>query len=806
MSINDNSFDFLNNLARKMGTTGALAAVGELQKVFVESNVSMDGAVEAIEEYRKNVAPIVDSVNIINSIYAPNLELVKTFENMNIKGIISGLQTSSAVMNAIAGLDFSEIANIMDALTQCNLADIFQNDFTVDNVEDLYESGEITQEDINEEITEIISEKHFFPKIEWDKIKKSKWFIAIKILVFIISCVCEPVIDEIKDKTLDVLGVTEFWKESGVYDLIESVLENRKESAVSEEEAKAGVDENRTGNITKQKRESLLNKIKEIRTFISSVPQDENTGNLLSYLSELEKEVNGKKYGLVFEEHREEIDEVLNIYTPVLTEEKGLFIDRGGEVNAIIEGDNLAALKLLEKTHKEAIDLIYIDPPYNTLSEGFVYSDNQIDKNDTFQHSKWSSLLYTRLKLSKKLLSKNGVIFISIDDNELYPLKLICDEIFGIDNYISTIVVVVKPEGRRYGAFAKTHEYILVYANDINLVQLNEIEVDGAKYRYRDEIGGFNLKGLRNRNVQAFNSSNRPNLRYPFYVDIEHPDEEGLCLVSTEPKDGYIEVWASTINDLESVWRWGKDTAAKRIDELTAYRGRDGEIRIFQKERKLTQTAKTVWDDKEFISQKGTKEVQMILGKGKFDFPKPLELISRIIKIGSGKRTTILDFFAGSGTTGHSVMKLNAEDGGNRKFILCTNNENNICRDVTYERIKRVIDAEGYNESLKYYKVEYIPTGERMYYEYTNELLNHIRELVELENGVNFTDSDKIAIALTEDEFNEFVADVEKVKKCQKLYMGYDILPDEEQEKKLRINDIEIHIVPEYYYSDLQEY
>lgn len=111
----------------------------------------------------------------------------------------------------------------------------------------------------------------------------------------------------------------------------------------------------------------MLNKIKEIRTFISSVPQDENTGNLLSYLSELEKEVNGKKYGLVFEEHREEIDEVLNIYTPVLTEEKGLFIDRGGEVNAIIEGDNLAALKLLEKTHKEAIDLIYIDPPYKYI-------------------------------------------------------------------------------------------------------------------------------------------------------------------------------------------------------------------------------------------------------------------------------------------------------------------------------------------------------------------------------------------------------------------------------------------------------
>lgn len=267
-------------------------------------------------------------------------------------------------------------------------------------------------------------------------------------------------------------------------------------------------------NISKQKREDLIAKIGEIRKYISSAPQDENTGNLLTYLSELEKDVNGKKYGLVFEEHREEIDEVLDTHTPVLTENKDLFIDNGGNMNFLIEGDNLASLKLLEKTHKGKIDLIYIDPPYNTLSEGFVYSDTQIDKNDTFQHSKWSSLIYNRLKKAKKLLSESGVVFISIDDNELYSLKFICDEVFGADNYISTIAVIVKPEGRRYGAFAKTHEYILVYANNINLIQLNEIEVEGAKYQYFDEKGGFNLKGLRNRNVRAFNSTNRPNLRY----------------------------------------------------------------------------------------------------------------------------------------------------------------------------------------------------------------------------------------------------------------------------------------------------
>ena len=142
-------------------------------------------------------------------------------------------------------------------------------------------------------------------------------------------------------------------------------------------------------NISKQKREDLLAKIKEIRTFISAAPQDENTANLLSYLSDLEKDVCGKKYGLVFEEHREEIDEVLATHTPVLTEQSDLFIANGGEMNFLIEGDNLASLQLLKKTHKGAIDVIYIDPPYNTLKEGFTYSDTLVDKNDTFRHSKW---------------------------------------------------------------------------------------------------------------------------------------------------------------------------------------------------------------------------------------------------------------------------------------------------------------------------------------------------------------------------------------------------------------------------------
>lgn len=166
---------------------------------------------------------------------------------------------------------------------------------------------------------------------------------------------------------------------------------------------------------------------------------------------------------------------------------------------------------------------------------------------------------------------------------------------------------------------------------------------------------------------------------------------------------------------------------------------------------------------------------------------------------------TILDFFAGSGTTGHAVMKLNAEDGGTRRFILCTNNENGICRDVTYERIRRVIDKEDYAASLKYYKVDYVPISDRMYYEYADELLHHIRELVELENGINFTGNEEIAIVLTEDELAAFIADKDRFAKCRRLYMGHDLLPDEAQETALFKNKIEISIIPDYYYRDLQE-
>ncbi len=204
------------------------------------------------------------------------------------------------------------------------------------------------------------------------------------------------------------------------------------------------------------------------------------------------------------------------------------------------------------------------------------------------------------------------------------------------------------------------------------------------------------------------------------------------------------------------------------------------------------------------ITEKGTVELGELGLSERFPFPKPLFLLKKCLQIGTNSNDIILDFFAGSGTTGHAVMKLNAEDGGTRRFILCTNNENGICRDVTYERIRRVIDKEDYAASLKYYKVDYVPISDRMYYEYADELLRHIRELVELENGINFTGNEEIAIVLTDEELEIFLDDEGICKKCRKLYMGHDVLLDAQQAQALQEYNIAVNVIPDYYYKELE--
>ncbi|MFQ9979215.1 MAG: site-specific DNA-methyltransferase [Finegoldia magna] len=536
-------------------------------------------------------------------------------------------------------------------------------------------------------------------------------------------------------------------------------------------------------NISKLKRDDLLNKINQIHTYIANAPQDENTGNLLTYLSELEKDVNGKKYGLVFEEHREKIDETLEENTPVLSEEKDLFIDNGGEMNFLIEGDNLASLKLLEKTHRGKIDIIYIDPPYNTNKKDFIYDDTFIDNNDCYRHSKWISFLIQRLKISRNLLSQDGIIFISIDDNEQAVLRMLSDSVFGENNFIANMVWQKKKGGSNDSRHVATeHEYILMYSKNkelLNNIFISYGESYISRYKEEDDKGRFFWDTFKRKSGKQ-------------YYAITCPD--GTVL--EKDKNGEPISW------LRSEKRFLSDLA-------------DGEARIIKINGKWTvhfkQRQPAGYKPRSIITEYGTTsdgaaELKNLFNLSNvFSNPKPIKLIEYLLKFKKEKQITILDFFAGSGTTGHAVLKLNNEDGGNRKFILCTNNENNICRDVTYERIKRVIEKEEYNASLKYYKVDYVPISDRMYYEYADELLEHIRELVELENGVNFTGNKEIAIVLTEEELDQFIADIDNFSSCKKIYMGHDLLPSEEQESAIRAREIEINIIPDYYYKDLQE-
>ena len=772
-------FDTFRKIREKYESSPTFVALKELQDKLNTAIVPIDGALEAA----KALQAITKAYDFSNSLAIKNIQLIS-------QSVSAAVSASNALhlhntMNVLKDFDFNALSSI--AATS-HIFDSIPDDISFDTVSELVENGEITDEDFQAEIKSTITgTKNEAVKSKPSIIQKALKTIVIQLILFLIATIFSPVTDTVKNEIVEAFRVDEFWKNTGIIDWIESWSEIG--SAATEDEAKATVDESKTGNISKQKREDLLNKIEEIRKYISNAPQDENTGNLLSYLSEIEKDVNGKKYGLVFEEHREAIDEVLDTHTPVLTEETDLFIDNGGQMNFLIEGDNLASLKILEKTHKGKIDLIYIDPPYNTLNSGFTYSDTYVDVKDTFRHSKWLSFMEQRLTLAKKLMSSKGSIFISIDDNEVGSLRLLCDSIFGANNFIANVIWEKKFSPQNDAKWlSDSHDHILVYSKDKenwhpNLMSRSSEMDSRYKNPDNDPRGVWTSGDL---SVKTYSSA----------TDYPITTPSGRIV---NPPSGYC-------------WRYSKEKFDEMVADNRIWFGKSGNnvprIKRFLTDVQQGTVCKTIWYRTEVgDTQEGTKNLKAVFdGKGVFTNPKPVRLIERILDLATNADSIVLDFFAGSGTTGQAVIRYFSEqDNKNLRFILCTNNENNICRDVTYERIKRVIEKENYNASLKYYKVEYVPITERLYYEYADELLKHIRELVELENGINFIDNAKIAIVLTDEELDDFTNNVDKYSACKKLYMGHDLLPDEEQERIIKENDIEISIIPDYYYKDLQE-
>lgn len=362
-----------------------------------------------------------------------------------------------------------------------------------------------------------------------------------------------------------------------------------------------------------------------------------------------------------------------------------------GARDVLVEGDNLEALKLLAPAYRGQVQMIYIDPPYNTGND-FVFEDDFKAPSSRARagdspfathrqriqrhHARWSAMMYPRLAAARELLREDGVIFISIDDNEVHHLRCLMDEIYGPDNFVAQITLISNRGGRDYKKVAVTHEYLLCYGRS-DATRIREVPKEDPGFRHADSRGPYQLRELRNRNPR-FHPGNRPNLFYPVHVAPDRVDEHGCCAVSLESGGAFRETTEPRNSRGEpSVWRWGKEKFLANLvgddpeaSEVVARRRPDGVFNVYEKFRKSTTRIKSVWDDANMRSERGTREVRELFGEAVFDHPKPVELIRQCLQIGTDPDGLVLDFFAGSGTTAQAVHEANAADGGTRRALM----------------------------------------------------------------------------------------------------------------------------------------
>ena len=436
---------------------------------------------------------------------------------------------------------------------------------------------------------------------------------------------------------------------------------------------------------------------------------------LLAYIGKLKKDI---KFGLVWNPKDEQVTIDCDTKVPVLQEVADrtiIKVNNDNPPHLLIEGDNYHSLSVLNYTHAGKVDVIYIDPPYNTGNKDFIYNDHYVDREDPYRHSEWLSFMDNRLRLAKNLLADTGVIFISIDDNEQAHLRILCDTIFGEEHFIGCFIRRTINSGRQDSTtMSAYHEYLLVYAKNAKSIKLNRRQkTDDERVRlypledkYLETRGRHYISQLDKGSIQYSDSLNYP---------ITAPDGAAI--------------WAGKgFDDKSRCFRWSKEKVQWGLDnDYIVFKKQKTGWKVYAKsyefrdnnDNKISPSNPYTSLDyvaKDYSNFNATPELQRIFnGEKVFNNPKPVIFIEDLIRYAASKTAIVLDFFAGSGTTGHAVLKLNAQDGGKRQFILGTNNENGIAENITYERINKVIN--GYNSTagipanLYYFKTDFVETS-----------------------------------------------------------------------------------------------
>lgn len=567
-------------------------------------------------------------------------------------------------------------------------------------------------------------------------------------------------------------------------------------------------------NLSQEKRQRML-------AFLDTIRQEhKDDDDVLIALGEIESELNAKKYGLVWEQHEEAVDVMMRTHIPVFTEDAGKEIttSAGGVYNFLLEGDNLHSLRLLEKTHTGKIGVIYIDPPYNTGSNDFTYDDAFVDSKDAYRHSKWLSFMDARLRILRNLLSSTGVIFISIGEQEVSSLKLLCDDVFGEENGITIFSRQMKSGGAKGKYYTPNIDYVLAYAKRIDElpnfkaimtqkqidVFYNKTETEGTRV---GEVYGE--ERLFKASLDA-----RPNQRYY----IQCPDGSFAIPPGENFPAHLIEGETVLPSGSDKVWKWiyprYREELAKnnivfkrtKTSSLVDEHGNQSPWNIYNKLWLSEQKDKGVVPSNFITDYENRQSAAEMKKLGiNFTYAKPVNLIKYLLTIANQPQDIIvLDCFAGSGTTAQSVLQMNLEDGGNRRFILCTNNENSICSEITYPRIKTVISgirpdgkkySDGIPANLKYYRTDFVPRDE----EYLSDaLLEHIAEMVQLEHGVRI-DGQHYIMVMSDEEADALEQNWSNYTDVQAMYISKNVLFTSSQVSLFK--DTAQFIIPDYYFN-----